>query len=600
MKRFVSFFLSLCMVLSLMLLSPVLPRTAVSAEDGNDVSDRLDKLPDDPFSGGYTEYEGKDGSRTLVYDNGGVMTKNPDGSSSGVDFLGNQYQIASDESYTVRTPDGYSATEYADGRKSWTTPDGATTNVNTDGSYTETLPTGLVKEYDSDAGLIGIGFVGGDARIGANEYGEYKDGRITGPNGAYMEVSDGGSSVKILTPDGTSYTVSDEGTADSAGGRREITTVIRPDGSVSTTTETTRVTRGADGTPTGTSVSTVTTILSDGHRYESEYIMEYDTNGNAVENTQNVMQFTGDDGSTLWVDNNSNAVDYLDPNTGMRFHLDAGGNLLDLNDTDVSIHTTYGEDGSVVSSEWIWKDGARYTVEDGKGIFVTADGRTYVSDGKGNVTVDGEPIKKDGQWLNGAGGNGSENQNAGKVENPFAAYYNAKYSVDVYRGGVVSSSEYAHFWLAQRFDVYVTNLSTERTAADGSGIVLVEKPALPAPDSYIEVWARKDMSDWLTKKAQALMDTSNVSYDGSVILSESRAAYVYDVIEGERIDVAYASYIPVNNVPDVYIEYTLYFEFPWGTELDEIPSLVAPYDAAVKETGYSVKWDYKIREKADS
>ena len=98
MKRFVSFFLSLCMVLSLMLLSPVLPGTAVSAEDGNDVSDRLDKLPDDPFSGGYTEYEGKDGSRTLVYDNGGVMTKNPDGSSSGVDFLGNQYQIASDES----------------------------------------------------------------------------------------------------------------------------------------------------------------------------------------------------------------------------------------------------------------------------------------------------------------------------------------------------------------------------------------------------------------------------------------------------------------------------------------------------------------------
>ena len=70
--------------------------------------------------------------------------------------------------------------------------------------------------------------------------------------------------------------------------------------------------------------------------------------------------------------------------------------------------------------------------------------------------------------------------------------------------------------------------------------------------------------------------------------------------EGERIDVAYAGYIPIHNVPNVYIEYTLYFEFPWGTELDEIPALAAPYDAAVKETGYSVKWDYKIREKTDA
>ncbi|MCQ2355050.1 MAG: T-complex 10 C-terminal domain-containing protein, partial [Clostridia bacterium] len=421
MKRYVSFFLSLFMVTSLLV--GLLPTISIYAADESGTLKGFDNLPDAPFSGNYSEFEGKDGSKTRVYDNGGVMTKYKDGSTTSVDYEGNRYSTAPDGSYTVRTRDGSSATEHADGRKSWTTPDGMTTTVNPDGSSSETFSNGLTKEYDTEGGLVGVGFVGSDERIGADEYGDYKDGRIEGPNGASMEVSDGGNTVKIVTPDGTRYEYTSTGIADSADGNKEITTITKPDGSTASVTETKHVSRDENGRTTGSTGSAVKEINVGGNKFQSEYITEYDPDGNPVYNPQNVTQFTGDDGSTYWTDNNSKAVEFNDPNTGERFCLDANGNIVDLVNGDVSVKTSYGADGNVVSSEWTWKDGAKYTVSGGAGTFVTPDGTTYTTDGKGNVYENGRQIKKDGEWVGGTKGSFSSDANDSKVENPLSDYY---------------------------------------------------------------------------------------------------------------------------------------------------------------------------------
>ena len=152
MKRTLSFFLSLFMTASLLV--ALLPASSASAAKDEPVSEpweSFDALPEDPFSGSYTEFDGKDGTKTRVYENGGVMTKYKDGSETSVDYQGNCYTTAPDGSYSVRTADGCSATAYSDGRQSWTTPDGKTTTVNPDGSSSETF----ARDYQhSDISLL--------------------------------------------------------------------------------------------------------------------------------------------------------------------------------------------------------------------------------------------------------------------------------------------------------------------------------------------------------------------------------------------------------------------------------------------------------------
>lgn len=599
MKRHVSLFLSLLTVMSL--LGGLLAFPAVFAAEEPDPLAGFDDLPDDPFSGNYSEFEGKDGSKTLVYDNGSVMTQYKDGSTSSVDYKGNLYSTAPDGSCTVRTKGGSSATEHADGRKSWTTPDGKTTTVNSDGSSSETFSNGLTKEYDTEGGLVGIGFADGKERIGTDEHGDYKDGRIKGPNGASMEVSDGGNSIKITTPDGTRYEYTSTGIADSEGGRREITTITKPDGTSSTVTETSHVNRDENGRTTGSTESTVKEILADGNKYQSEYITEYDPNGNPVYNPQNVTQFTGSDGSTYWTDNNSKAVEYRDPNTGERFCLDAKGNIVDYAGDDVNVKAVYDTDGNVVSSEWNWKDGAKYTVSGGTGVFVTPDGKTYTTDGKGNVFENGRQIKKDGKWIGGTKGSFSSDANDSKVENPLSDYYTDDYKVEVTTGGYVSDPKFSQYWSVNTFNIYVTEIETDDSAANGSGTVLIEYPALiPSGGIGVNVCGRmEDMSGWPAKKVNDIVSlySSQKSFDGTGTLPERGAAYAYDYYGDQYLEVIYDSYLPVNNVPNVYIEYSLGFEFSVDTTIEDALKQIEPYDDAAKKVRYSVEWDCRILKK---
>lgn len=598
MKRHVSLFFSLLTVMSL--LCGLLAFPAAFAAEEPDPLAGFDDLPDDPFSGNYSEFEGKDGSKTLVYDNGSVMTQYKDGSTSSVDYKGNLYSTAPDGSCTVRTKGGSSATEHADGRKSWTTPDGKTTTVNPDGSSSETFSNGLTKEYDTEGGLVGIGFADGKERIGTDEHGDYKDGRIKGPNGASMEVSDGGNSIKITTPDGTRYEYTSTGIADSEGGRREITTITKPDGTSSTVTETSHVNRDENGRTTGSIESTVKEILVDGNKYQSEYITEYDPNGNPVYNPQNVTQFTGSDGSTYWTDNNSKAVEYRDPNTGERFCLDAKGNIVDYAGDDVNVKAVYDTDGNVVSSEWDWKDGAKYTVSGGTGVFVTPDGKTYTTDGKGNVFENGQQIKKDGKWIGGTKGSSSSDANDSKVENPLSDYYTDDYKVEVTTGGYVSDPKFSQYWSVNTFNIYVTEIETDDSAANGSGTVLIGRPSLSAPSSYANVCGRmEDMSGWPAKKVNDIVSlyASQKSFDGTGTLPGRGAAYAYDYYGDQYLEVIYDSYLPVNNVPNVYIEYSLGFEFSVDTTIEDALKQIEPYDDAAKKVRYSVEWDCRILKK---
>ena len=381
MKKYISTLLAFFMVFSLI---TVFYPASIFAEEDDDIGKNI---PEDAFDGNFKEVKGSDGSVTSVFDNGSVITEYKDGSKTGVDYKGNQYSKDKDGNQTIRSTDGYTATEYKDGRKSLTEPNGKTTTINPDGSFSESYRTGLTNYYNSDGGLTGIGITGGESRIETDENGYYKNGEITGPNGTNLKVTDDG--IEFTNSEGTVYNHKDLGD-------KQTILINKKDGS---RCEVTTTTTWANGKKTENTDYTLTE--SNGNRWDSILNISYDKNGNPIFSNNNVSQFTGADGSTFWVDNNSKAVEYKDKN-GNSMITDINGNLIEYKDGKNSWNINYDENGNISSADITYPDGGKLIKKpDGTTTMTLPDGTKYESDGKGNVTKDGVQIKQEGKWLPG-------------------------------------------------------------------------------------------------------------------------------------------------------------------------------------------------------
>ena len=386
MKKYLS------LLFALLLACSVLAAITFAAGEDAGIS-----TPDDAFDGNYTEFEGEDGSVTRVFDNGSVSTKSKDGSVTAVDYKGNQYSEDKDGNSTIRTTGGYVATEYKDGRQSLTEPNGKTTTVNPDGSFSESYGVGLTLDYNADGGLTGIGITGDDQRIETDENGCYKNGEITGPDGSKLTITDSG--LQFVNREGTSYDHSDLGD-------RQTTSIQWKDGTHAEA-DTTVTWNGGEKTE-----STEYSLTdAEGNRWDSSVSTTYDADGKPYYVGNNVTQWTGADGSTLWLDNNTKAVQYNDKD-GNKLITDENGNLLEYNDGKNAWNVTYDESGNVVSADITYSDGAKMVKNpDGTASFTLPDGTKYESDGSGKVYQDGEQIKQGGELID-----NSESANAAPDE----------------------------------------------------------------------------------------------------------------------------------------------------------------------------------------
>ena len=362
-------------------------------------------VPDDAWDGDSVDFVGKDGSVTTVYDSGSVVTVFPDGSTKGVDYNGNTHTTDADGNSTLSTPAGEIYTQDKDGTISYTDAGGLTTTVHPDGSFSESSESlGVVKEYDSDGHCTGIGFIGSDERIGTNEDGDFEEGTIKGPNDATLTISHDGLDVTMRTPDGKQVSLSTDGVTDSDGGMTETVSITGKDGESFTSTTNTTANRDGSGDYSGdTVITTGEYVNADGDTWTVESRGEWDADGNPMPGATNVSQFTGADGSTLWMDGNSGALEYFDPNTGDTMVVDSNGNLTTLKDSSGNDwNVVYDDEGNVKWANITFDDGATLMQSDeGGGVFTLPDGTQYVTDGDGNVNKDGEPLKEDGEWLSG-------------------------------------------------------------------------------------------------------------------------------------------------------------------------------------------------------
>ncbi len=373
MKRFTSVSLALLLTLGVFSTSVFV----YSADESG--------TPDDAFDGGYAEFKGSDGSVTCVYDNGSVRTTYADGSKTGVDYNGNQYELGKDGTYSVRTPDGTVATEYPDGTLSMIEPNGKTTTVKPDGSLSESYSIGVTSDYDADGNLVGVGITGSDERLGVDEDGNVKNGELKGKNGESLVFTDDGFS--LTNSKGTKCDYTDNGTEKSTSIKWMDGTEYSSDTSVSYN----------NGVRTENTSGTL--LFNDGSRWDSNKTIDYDTDGNPVYSANDVSQWTSADGSTFWKDNNSGASEYNDA-SGLSMATDKYGNLTTYNDGKNIVSATYDENGNLSSAYITYDDGAFLVRNpDGSASFTTPDGSTYYSDGQGNVTFNGVPIKQNGEFL---------------------------------------------------------------------------------------------------------------------------------------------------------------------------------------------------------
>ena len=400
MKKTMAVILALCLTLSTALTMTPIRSQAAEKEEAS--------TPEDAFDGEYVEFEGSDGSKTLVYDNGSVMTLYADGSSEGVDYKGNQYDNGADGVNNVRLTDGTIATEYPDGTMALTEPDGRTTTVRPDGTFSESFASlGLTIDYNADGGKVGIGFTGSSERIPVNEDGDYENGELTGPNGEILKFTEDGSYVKCTDGKIAEY---------KCDGDNESIEITHPDGSKGSFDLKSTWKTDADGNRVRVEETSGSITHPDGSKYEMDQSITYDADGNPVYSDHNVQQWTDADGKTLWMDGNSKALEYTDPVTGEVFRVDDKGNLTELKSDQVNWDVKYDENGNVISANVTYDDGTTLTVdENGRATFVTPEG-TYVSDGEGNVWKDGTLIKENGTWVPGYESEGVESSGSEGTE----------------------------------------------------------------------------------------------------------------------------------------------------------------------------------------
>ena len=352
--------------------------------------------PDDAFDGGYAEFHGSDGSVTRVFDNGSVSTTYADGSKSGVDYAGNQYEQASDGTYSVRATDGTVATEYPDGTQSMTEPDGKTTTIRPDGSISESYGIGVTNDYDAEGNLVGVGITGSEDRLGVDADGNVMNGELKGPNGESLSVTDNGFS--LTNAEGTTFDHTDTGA-------EKNTSIKWKNG-----TEYSSATSVSYNNGVRTETTDGSMRFADGSSWATNQSTDYDADGNPVYSANNVSQWTSADGSTFWQDHNSGASEYRDT-SGVTMVTDKYGNLTEYNDGRNIVNATYDENGDLSSSYVTYADGAVLVRNaDGTASFTTPDGSFYYSDGQGNVTLNGVPVKQNGIFVDQPGDGGDADQ----------------------------------------------------------------------------------------------------------------------------------------------------------------------------------------------
>ena len=410
MKKHISILLSLVMTLSVLSVLSVWTAIPASAEHGGESFERwlekIDKIPEDPFTGEYTQFDNPDGSTTYFFHNGSIATKYPDGRQEGVDYDGNQHYMDKDENISVKLPDGTVFTDHADGRKSFAETDGKTTYINPDMSSYETYEhSGIVKEYDSEGHCTGVGFIGSDERIMTDEYGDLLEGSVTGPDGRALTVKDtaDGRGIDLTYADGHHLTYQESGIEDSDDGRDEVFTFSGTDEFNGTFIQNTKIDRESDGNAVGKTVDITGSLTDeDGTKLEYNANISYDNDGNPTNSANNVAQITSADGASLWVDKNSQAWEYSDPNNNEKIVVDKDGNALEVKAGGTDFKAEYDENGNVRTADWKTPQGAKLVVtEDGNTTVTLPSGDVYIEDKDGNITKNGEYIRKDGEWVEG-------------------------------------------------------------------------------------------------------------------------------------------------------------------------------------------------------
>lgn len=409
MKKAVSILLSLMMTLSLFTVVTVVP--AYAEEDKSSLdrwAEAMDSVPDDPFEGEHTTKENPDGSKTYIFKNGSVATEYPDGSQEGVDYNGNKHYKDKDENITTILPDGTSYTDHADGKKSFSEPDGKTTYINPDMSSYETYKnTGIIKEYDSEGKYTGIGFYGSEERLHVDEYGDLEDGKINGPDGRSLEIKHDGDDFKAVLDygNGKKLEMLESGNEDSSEGHTKAITISGSDECNGTWVTTIKTVRENDGKGAAVGQNVVNFgefTDKEGAKVQYKEDITYDNDGKPVYSKNNVAQVINADGTKLWVDKNSKAWEYDDPNSGEKVIVDKDGNAREINMSGTTLKAEYDENGNVKTADWTTDKGANVKVDpDGTSKITLPDGDVYEADGNGNIWKNGEQIKKDGAWVEG-------------------------------------------------------------------------------------------------------------------------------------------------------------------------------------------------------
>ena len=475
-------------------------------------------VPDDAFEGDYAEFTGKDGSKTLVFDNGSVLTAYPDGTVEGVDYKGNQHYEDADDNSTVRFTDGTTAVNYSDGRISYTDNEGKTTTFNTDGTVVETFDNlGFSMYYDDNGHLEGAGFVGSDERIGTDSSGNYLDGKITGPNGAYFEVSKDGAEIRMVTPNGTSAEQTESGYSDSADGRTNALSIKWADGTSYTDAKTTKTIR-ENGVFVGREITNSGNLTySDGTKYDYERQFVFDKDGKPVESANNVVQATGADGSTLWGDLNSGALEYHDPNNGDALVIDKNGNLVTLKSANDGLdwNATYDEDGNAVTVDITYGDGATMVKNpDGSYTFTYPDGTEIIDDGNGNVWKNGVQIQKDGEWLEIDESDESPAETEEPTEEPTEEHTEAP-TEDAGIGKFMGTWEYDSDITGQTFRATFSQSGDRITIDEGSDEVPIHRECTYSYDpssgilTIVEVSCNEPLAQWTCDSVRLQLTGSN-------------------------------------------------------------------------------------------
>ncbi len=459
MKKTVSSILAILMILAAFSAAPVYAAADDDPGDGtlstlDSVNRSLDLVPDDHFDGDYDEFDSKDGSKTRVFKNGSVVTEYKDGTKEGFDYKGNHHYIDKDDNATVMIKDGAVWTEYADGRNSVTLPGGNDTVViDPDHSFSVSSKlTGIVREYDSEGDCTGVGFVGSDERLGIDEYGDLLDGKISGPDGASLEIKDGGAEKHLVTPDGKKIDYTQTGIADSADGRTESYTVTYPDGKKTLFDVTTKIDRDkSTGESVGRTIeSSGGVYYADGEKIEFEEKIILDKNGEPIRSANNVAQWTGSDGKTLWIDKNSGAFKYNDPVTGAKVVIDAAGNMTEYKSDKMDFKVEYDPDGSIKTAYYKTEGGAEIVLDNDWGKVTLPNGDVYEVDESGTIKKNGEIVKMDGEWVNVSSDSGN-NDKKGDTKTADAKHWVGTYDTVMTQGGLPDETGKS-YWLYVKQD----------------------------------------------------------------------------------------------------------------------------------------------------